>query len=89
MMFHPPKRPRDLAWRRCSMSVTSGPDGDVYIPVTYVSEPDVTDDAHRLGRETSWSEEGDGPVRGFGQRLFLIGDEAMGIMNIDTIEFGI
>jgi type VI secretion system protein ImpE len=89
MIFHPPKRPRDLAWRRCSMSVTAGPDGDVYIPVTYFSEPEATDDAHRLGRETSWTEEGEGPVRGFGQRLFLIGDEALGIMDLDTVEFGI
>ena len=27
--FHPPKRPRDLIWRRVSMSVSEGPDGDV------------------------------------------------------------
>ena len=30
--FHPPKRPRDLLWRRASMSVADGPDGEVYIP---------------------------------------------------------
>ena len=74
-----------LAGRRCSMSVSSGPDGDVYIPVTYFS--DTTDDAHRLGRETSWSDEADGPVRGVGQRVFLIGEEAVGIMDIESIEF--
>ena len=33
--FHPPKRPRDLIWRRASMSVAEGPDGDVYIPAIY------------------------------------------------------
>jgi type VI secretion system protein ImpE len=85
MAFHPPKRPRDLVWRRCSMSVSSGPDGDVYIPATYFS--DTADDAHRLGRETSWSDEADGPVRGVGQRVFLIGEEAVGIMDIESIEF--
>jgi type VI secretion system protein ImpE len=89
MMFHPPKRPRDLMWRRCSMAVTNGPDGDVYIPVTYFSEPDTTDDAHRLGRETSWSEDGNGPIQGYGQRTFLVGEEALGIMDLQTLEFGL
>lgn len=87
MLFHPPKRPRDLVWRRCSMSVSSGPDGDVYIPVTYFADADTTDDAHRLGRETSWSDEAHGPVRGKGQRVFLIGEDAVGIMDIESIEF--
>jgi len=89
MMFHPPKRPRDLIWRRCSMAVTDGPDGDVYIPAIYVSDPEHTTDAQRLGRETSWTEEGAGPIRGFGQRTFLAGDEALGIMDLTTLEFGL
>jgi len=89
MIFHPPKRPRDLFWRRCSMAVTNGPDGDVYIPVTYYADPETTDDSHRLGRETSWTEEGTGPIRGLGQRTFLIGDDAIGIMDLGTLEFGL
>ena len=87
MLFHPPKRPRDLAWRRCSMTVTNGPDGEVYIPVTYYSDVDATDEAHRLGRATSWTDEADGPVQGVGQRVFLLGDEDVGIMDLDTVEF--
>src|SRR5262245_49467611 len=31
--FHPAKRPRDLFWRRATMEVADGPDGDVYLPV--------------------------------------------------------
>jgi type VI secretion system protein ImpE len=89
MIFHPPKRPRDLAWRRCSMSVSGGPDGDVYVPVTYYSEIEATDDSHRLGRETSWTDEADGPVQGIGQRVFLLGDEDMGIMDLETVEFNV
>lgn len=87
MTFHAPKRPRDLVWRRCSMSVNAGPDGDVYIPVTYFAETDATDDAHRLGHLTSWSDEDAGPVRGSGQRVFLVGEEAAGIMDLTEIEF--
>jgi type VI secretion system protein ImpE len=88
MIFHPPRRPRDLAWRRCSMTVADGPDGEVYVPVTYYAAAETIDDAHRLGRETSWSEDA-GPVRGSGQRLFLAGEEAAGIMALETVEFGL
>lgn len=90
--FHPPKRPRDLAWRRCSMSVTDGPDGDVYVPVTYGSEDAALDDSFRLGRATDWREEhaGEGAVlvRGVGQRVFLAGEEARNIMEIGSITLG-
>ncbi len=85
MEFHPPKRPRDLAWRRCSMSVKAGPDGDVYIPAIYFADDEV-DEAHRLGRATSWSE-GEGPVRGIGQRVFLAGEEDLSIMQLNDVTF--
>ncbi|MDE1895862.1 MAG: tetratricopeptide repeat protein [Rhodospirillales bacterium] len=85
MEFHAPKRPRDLAWRRCSMSVKAGPDGDVYIPAIYFAEGEP-DEAHRLGRATSWSE-GEGPVRGIGQRVFLAGEEDLSIMQLDDVIF--
>jgi type VI secretion system protein ImpE len=88
MIFHPPKRPRDLAWRRCSMTVQDGPDGEVYVPATYYAATDTVSDALRLGRETSWSQDA-GPVIGAGQREFLVGDEALGIMDLETVEFGV
>lgn len=84
--FHPPKRPRDLLWRRATMSVNAGPDGDVYLPVVYGSEDAALADALKLGRETEWLEQG-GPVRGLGQRLFLVGEEAMGIMDLAELAF--
>jgi type VI secretion system protein ImpE len=87
MTLHAPRRPRDLAWRRASLSVTDGPDGDVYLPAIYWSDvPDLSDDL-RLGRATDWREEG-GLVRGVGQRMFLLGDAASGIMELTTIRFG-
>ncbi|MBS0987591.1 tetratricopeptide repeat protein [Acetobacter okinawensis] len=85
MIFHPPKRQRDLFWRRCSMSVHAGPDGDVYVPALYHTAGEM-DDAHRLGRATSWVEE-NGIVRGIGQRLFLIGEEGYPIMDLQTVTF--
>jgi type VI secretion system protein ImpE len=85
--FHAPKRPRDLLWRRASMSVDQGPDGDVYVPVIYATDETMTD-AQRLGHETDWREAEGAPVRGIGQRLYMIGDEAMGIMDLGNIRFG-
>ncbi len=86
IVFHPPKRARDLMWRRATMSVRGGPDGDVYLPAIYGSEDAALADALKLGRETDWIEDG-GPVRGVGQRLFLVGEEAIGIMDLATVEF--
>lgn len=83
--FHPAKRLRDLFWRRCSMSVTGGPEGDVYIPAIY-HYTDNVDDLHSLGRATSWDEK-NGLVRGIGQRTFLSGEEDLSIMQLNTIIF--
>lgn len=85
--FHPPRRPRDLAWRRATMAVEDGPEGEVYLPVLYECDrPDVTDEL-RLGRATDWIGAEDGPVRGVGQRVFLIGEEAYGIMDLAALRF--
>ncbi len=86
--FHPPRRPRDLAWRRATVSVNDGPDGEVYLPAVYDSDqPDLADE-FRLGRATDWQGEEDGPVRGVGQRIFLVGDDARGIMDLAALRFG-
>jgi type VI secretion system protein ImpE len=84
MEFHTPKRPRDLFWRRCSMIVRDGPDGDVYLPALY--ETDATSDVSlRLGRTTEWA--GPTPFRGGGQRVFLMGEDGVPINELRTLEF--
>jgi type VI secretion system protein ImpE len=82
--FHSPKRPRDLFWRRCTMEVRDGPEGDVYMPALYETAPEA-DDRLRLGRETKWTDTA--PVRGLGQRLFLIGEEGFPITRLSTMHF--
>ena len=84
--FHAPKRPRDLLWRRASMSVAQGPDGEVYLPVVYAADEAMTD-ALRLGRETDWREAEGAPVRGLGQRLFIVGDDAVPMMELGNLRF--
>jgi len=81
--FEPPRRPRDLAWRRAALTVCGGPDGVVYLPSLYGPQSDDTE-AHCLGQVTTWSE-GPGPVRGRGQRLFVPGEEAKGVLELTEL----
>jgi type VI secretion system protein ImpE len=85
--FHAPKRPRDLIWRRASMSVSEGPDGDVYIPAIYTGTDPLTD-LLKLGRETDWTDPDKGPVRGIGQRVMLCGEDDIAVMDLGELRFG-
>jgi type VI secretion system protein ImpE len=85
--FHPPQRPRDLLWRRVHMVVCAGPDGEVFLPAIYAGAPAESDDQLRLGRKTDWRGGAGAPVRGAGQRMFLVGEEARSILELERIEF--
>jgi type VI secretion system protein ImpE len=91
MEFHPPKRPRDLFWRRATMQVADGPDGDVYLPLIY---PPITNagtawtDPLRLGRATDWQQAGDGgPTVGLGAVTILVGEDALTWLEMDKVSF--
>jgi len=86
--LHPPRRPRDLAWRRAAISVTDGPDGEVYLPALYISAAAEPRDDIWLGRVTDWLGEDEGLVRGAGQRVFLIGADAYAITDLSVLRFG-
>jgi type VI secretion system protein ImpE len=86
--FREPVRPRDLLWRRTHLVMSDGPDIEVFCPVLYAGSAAEADDALRLGRATDWRG-GDGmPVRGVGQRTFLVGEEATPILEIQSVTFG-
>lgn len=87
--FHPPRRPRDLYWRRASMQVAAGPDGDVYIPAIYpaVDDAALTEEL-RLGRATDWHQAGESaPTRGLGAVTMLVGENALTLMELGTLSF--
>jgi type VI secretion system protein ImpE len=86
VVFHPPERLRDLFWRRCAMSVKDGPEGDVYVPATYVAPAVERDGLFAAGRKTDWS--GDALVRGRGQRMLLVGEDGIAIQDIGTLVLG-
>jgi type VI secretion system protein ImpE len=83
--LHPPARPRDLLWRRALMNVHGGPDGEVFLPALYAGAASDADDAIRLGRATAWRGGDAGPTRGAGQRTFLVGDEAVPILELKEL----
>lgn len=88
VLFHPPARPRDLFWRRATMAVREGPDGDVYVPAIYDTDLAGLPDTVRLGRETDWREDAPGVTRGLGQRMFVVGEDALGIFELTELSFG-
>jgi type VI secretion system protein ImpE len=81
---HTLRRPRDLFWRRCSMLVRNGAEGDVYLPAVYNTDGAVND-GHRLGGATEGMDSV--PVRGSGQRVFLVGEEGLVIHELGTVAF--
>jgi len=87
LSFDPPRRPRDLCWRRCSIDLKDGTEGIVYMPALYPGGPQESEAALKLGRATEWTDPDAGPVRGRGQRMLLLGDEAMSLSAITSIVF--
>lgn len=84
MTMHALSRPRDLIWRRCTMSVRNGPDGEVYLPALYGGGV-VDSNELRLGRTTEWNDEP--PIQGRGQRVLLLGEEGIAFHELGSIEF--
>jgi type VI secretion system protein ImpE len=83
--FEPPRRPRDLCWRRTTIALKDGTEGIVYMPAIYPGSA-AQPDGVKLGRVTEWSE-GPGPVRGAGQRLLLVGEEAVALSDLASLRF--
>lgn len=79
---HAPERARDLLWRRASLRIEDGPEGEVFLATIYAPTP--KGEAARLGRATDWTESD--PIRGTGQRTLLVGDEAIPMLELGTLE---
>ncbi len=85
LRFSPATRPVDLLWREARMSLHDGRVADIVVPAQYAARPETTQ-AHRLGRETDWREAGGASV-GLGQRLWLLGEDARGVLELTDIQF--
>ena len=86
--LHKPERLRDLLWRRATLSIEEGPDGEVFLPTVYPFGSELPAAPLRLGHETDFAEQGGGgPIRGSGLRTFLVDDDAKTALEIDRLEF--
>jgi type VI secretion system protein ImpE len=83
----PPQRPRDLLWVPARMQVRGGPDGAVFLPVLYPGSHAESDETLRLGRRTEWRGGDGSPVRGVGQREFLVGEEVHALPALGALHF--
>lgn len=86
LAFTPAERPMDLIWRKAQVDVDGGPRGEVYVPVRYpFPNSETWDDAQRLGRATDWAGDETTVTTGVGQRMLLVGEEAVAIMELKLL----
>lgn len=82
-----PKSWVDLLWRPARLEMRNGGTAAVHFPTRYWSSPKSDSDAIRLGRETDWTGGDGSPVQGVGLKMFLAGDEAVTISDVEKLEF--
>lgn len=82
--FHKPIRPLDLVWRRASMTVKDGPDGEIYMPAIYANG-EYYDEPAKLGLKTDWLRDSGAFAQGIGQRVLLVGDKDRSFMELEKI----
>ncbi len=79
-----PNRPRDLLWRPARIDLKDGSEIGGFLPVIYPGSEQGSDSIC-LGRTTEWQGGSGSPVRGLGQRMFLGGEQALGILEIQEL----
>lgn len=83
----PPRQLRDLLWIPATIEAGEGAAGQVYLPVLYVGSHSEDNDQLRLGRITDWRGLGDGLAGGAGQKMFLVDDRELSLLEIREMEF--
>ena len=82
---------RDLLWTRAM--IRTGPAfnvrelGEVFTPVLSPFSSKHADEAVRLGRATAWEGDESGAILPFGQKLFLVDDEEIPVLEIRSLQF--
>lgn len=79
----PVERLRDSVWRPAEIEVADGPTGVVYLPAIYHAAAADMTPLHRLGRATDWVE--GSLTKGLGQRLWLVGDDALALSDFTQL----
>jgi type VI secretion system protein ImpE len=85
-IFEPLRAMRDLAWRPAKLTLKSVSESDVVICATYFAED--SSDSQKLARETDWAPIAGGAMHGKGQKVYLVGDDAVGALDITEMAEG-
>jgi type VI secretion system protein ImpE len=72
----------DTVWRRAEICIIDGPQGEVFVPMTYVDSIRVSE---RLGKDTGWQQHHEQLVTGTGQKMFLVGEQALPLSDIQVL----
>lgn len=88
--MEPPKRLRDLLWAPATIHTGAdfnGADlGEVLLPVISPFSSAHADENVRLGRMTVWEPNGDGLEIPFGQKMLLVDDEEIPLLDLRKLE---
>lgn len=82
LAFKPAQSLLDTVWRRAEVFIKNGPQGEVFVPMTYMGSSDISS---RLGRDTDWQQHDDRLVIGTGLKMLLVGDSALPLNAVSTI----
>jgi type VI secretion system protein ImpE len=85
LAMNPPRFPRDLLWAPARLEL-EGAAGEVFLPALYPGSHEHPDDAVKLGRSTDWRGAEGGPVLGVGLRTFLVGEDAVSLLELRQLE---
>lgn len=82
LQFKKPESLLDTVWRRAEIFIKDGPQGDVFVPMTYIQSNSVETS---LGRGSDWQQYADGLVTGIGQKMLLVDDDALALTDIQSL----
>ena len=69
------------------MVLRDGTEGEVFLPALYCGSHAVEDNQLKLGRATDWLGDESEPIRGIGQKIFLVGEEDKPVLSLTDLQF--
>jgi type VI secretion system protein ImpE len=82
-----PAKLRDTIWIRAKLQVEGQPTGDVFLPAAYPGSHSDQNAMVRLGRITEWTALHERMVVGRGQRVFLVDDDEVALLELGSVTF--
>lgn len=86
--FTPPRGLLDLIYAQCAIVTRSGTRYAAHVPVRYAGSHAHAEPEVRCGRRTEWEDRLGVAFRGYGQRVFSVGDRELGILELSRLGSG-